>query len=132
MDMKDKLWPYCQILSDHLGGEYALEEAIQRGRVELQALNFIRGRSYKNCILYCSEAENLTKEHVQLLISRCDEGTQLWINGDYKHQVDDKVFETNNGLKESIERLKGNRLFGCVELKNVERNKIAGLADLLD
>ena len=120
------------VLADHLGGEYALNEAIQRGKVELQALNFIRGRSYKNAIIYCSEAENLTKEHVQLLISRCDEGTQLWMNGDDKHQVDDKVFETNNGLKESIECLKGNRMFGVVELQRIERNKVAGLADLLD
>lgn len=130
--LQDKLWPYCQILSDILGSEFALQDAISRGKVELQALNFIRGRSYKNAIIYCSEAENLTKEHVQLLISRCDEGTQLWMNGDYKHQVDDKVFETNNGLKESIECLKGNRMFGVVELQRIERNKVAGLADLLD
>lgn len=131
-DIKEKLWPYAMILADHLGDELALDSMIQRGKIELQALNFMRGRSYRNSIIYCSEAENLTKEHIQLLLSRCDKGSQLWLNGDYKHQVDDKVFETNNGLKEAIECLKGNRMFGCVELQKVERDKVAGLADLLD
>ena len=45
----------------------------------------------------CSEAENLTKQHVQLLIGRVGEGSNLWLDGDFK-QVDSKVFENNNGL----------------------------------
>lgn len=131
-ELKNKLWPYCLILADHLGNEYALEDWISRGKIELQALNFVRGRSYKNSILYCSEAENMTKEHIQLLIGRLGENSQLWLNGDYKHQVDELIFESNNGLRECIERLKGNKLFGCVELVKTERSEVSCLADLLD
>jgi len=59
------------------------------------------------------------------------EGSALWLNGDFK-QIDDKVFETNNGLKKAINSLKGQELFGCVELNVTERSKTAQLADLLD
>ena len=79
----------------------------------------------------CSEAENMTKEHIQLLIGRVGVGSALWLNGDYK-QTDDKVFENNNGLIKSIEKLKGNQKFGFVKLQTTERSETAKLADLLD
>ena len=59
----------------------------------------------KNTIIMCSESENMTKEHIQLLIGRVGEGSALWLNGDYR-QVDEKVFETNNGLTIAIDKLK--------------------------
>lgn len=65
---------------------------------------------------YLFEAENMTKEHAQLIISRMGEDAQLWINGDVK-QVDDRIYESNSGLKQCVHYLKGNRLFGTVELK---------------
>lgn len=79
----------------------------------------------------CSEAENLTKEHVQLLIGRVGEGSNLWLDGDFK-QTDSKVFEENNGLNIAIEKLKGHQLFGYVHLEKSERSETAALADLLD
>lgn len=84
-----------------------------------------------NAIVYCSEAENLTKDHVQLLISRIGEGSSLWMNGDYK-QVDSPTFRMNNGLLSAIQKLAGNESFGYVQLQKTERSKTAALADLLD
>ena len=68
-----------------------------QGKVELVHLGFIRGRDIKNSIIMCSEAENMTKEHIQLLLGRVGEGSSLWMNGDYK-QVDGDVFLKNSGL----------------------------------
>ena len=73
----------------------------------------------------------MTREHIQLLIGRLAEGSALWLNGDFK-QIDDDLFERNSGLKQTINRLKGQELFGCVELNITERSKTAQLADLLD
>lgn len=101
------------------------------GKVEIEHLGFIRGRDLKNAIVYCSEAENLTKDHVQLLISRIGEGSSLWMNGDYK-QVDSPTFRMNNGLLSAIQKLAGNESFGYVQLQKTERSRTAALADLLD
>lgn len=129
--INDKLSPYAQIIADHVGGQYQLDNLIQRGKVELQHLGFIRGRDIKNSIIYCSEAENMTKEHVQLLLGRVSEGSQLWMNGDFR-QVDHQVFEKNNGLNMAIDRLKGHQNFGFVFLSKSERSEVAAMADLLD
>ena len=99
--------------------------------MEVQHLGFIRGRDIKNSIILCSEAENLTKQHVQLLIGRVGEGSSLWLDGDFK-QVDSKIFEENSGLNIAIDKLKGNKLFGFVHLEKSERSETAALADLLD
>jgi len=126
----EKLLPYAMPLADHVGGIDGLKMLITQGKIELQHLGFIRGRDIKNSIVYRTEAENMTKEHIQLLIGRLAEGSALWLNGDFK-QVDDKIFERNSGLKQVINSLKGNELFGCVELNTTERSKTAELADLL-
>lgn len=129
--MLEKVYPFAAILADCLGGEVALERAITDGWVEIQPLSFIRGRSFNRSIIYCSEAENLTKQHIQLLIGRVGEGSTLWINGDLR-QIDDVAFERNNGIQKLIDNLTGNERFGTVYLPITERSETARLADLLD
>lgn len=130
-DVLSKIFPYVMPLADHVGGVDGIEMLMRQGKLEVQHLGFIRGRDIKNSIILCSEAENLTKQHVQLLIGRVGEGSNLWLDGDFK-QVDSKVFEENSGLNIAIEKLKGNKLFGFVHLEKSERSETAALADLLD
>lgn len=118
-------------IQDALGGKDGYDLFANRKQIEILPLNFCRGRDIKNAIVYVTEAENMTKEHIQLLIGRIGEGSQLWINGDSK-QIDDKTFELNNGLKTIINKLKGEKLFGIVNLKKVERSETAKLAKKLD
>lgn len=129
--LKDKVIDYAAPLYDHCGGKEGLDKLIAEGVVELGHLGFSRGRDLKNMIILCSEFEQNTKEHLQLLISRISSGSELWINGDCK-QIDEQVFEYNNGLKAAINRLKNQKRFGFVKLEKVERSETAMLADLLD
>lgn len=130
-DYKDKLLPFAMPLADHLGGVDSLEIMIGQGKIEIVHLGFIRGRDIKNSIIMCSEAENMTREHVQLLLGRVGEGSSLWLNGDYK-QVDASVFRENNGLMVAVDKLKGHPRFGFVKLLKTERSETAAMADLLD
>ena len=127
----DKLLPFAMPLADHVGGRDGLERLISNQQIEVEHLGFIRGRDIKNTIIMCSEAENMTKEHVQLLLGRVGEGSALWLNGDYK-QTDHKVFTENNGLMIAVDRLKGHPKFGFVKLVKTERSETAAMADLLD
>lgn len=127
----EKLRPYAMVLADHLGGETGLDMQIMSGAIEIDHLGFIRGRDIKNTIIYCTEAENLTKEHVQLLIGRVGEGSALWMNGDFK-QTDSPVFRMNNGLLSAVSKLAGHEKFGYVQLEKTERSETAAMADLLD
>ena len=123
--------PYAMIMADHVGGLDSLDLLIKQDKIELQHLGLIRGRDIKNSIIICSESENMTKEHVQLLIGRVGENSMLWLNGDQR-QVDKQVFENNNGLMTAIRKLSGHELFAHVHLEKTERSATAAMADLLD
>ena len=127
----DKLMPYVMPLADHAGGEEGIKKMLENGTLEVIPLGHLRGRSLRNSIVFCSECENLTRQHLQLLMGRIDEGSQLWLDGDTK-QRDRQIFEKSAGLERMIERLAGNKLFAHVHLEKSERSEVAALADLLD
>lgn len=130
-DVYDKVINFAMPLADHLGGIEALDMFIDRNQIEVAHLGFMRGRDLKHSLVYVSEAENLTTKLCQVLISRLSEGSELWVNGDYK-QSDRRLFEEDNGLVKMVNRLTGNRLFGHVHLTQSVRSPQASLADLLD
>lgn len=126
-----KLKPFLGPFLDHAGGEEGVKKLIEEDKLWVIPLGHLRGRSLKNCILLCSECENFTKEHLQLLMGRIDEGSQLWLDGDLK-QRDKLIFEKSAGIEKMVSRLTGKKLFAYVHLKKAERSEVAALADELD
>ena len=116
------LGPIASIL-----GEEGLAMMQESGQIEAVNLGFIRGCSWDNSILYVSEGQNITGGGYKLLVSRCGNNSELWINGDIL-QTDNKKFEINNGISRIISSLKGNKLFGMVKLLRTERSAVADLA----
>ena len=127
----DKMLPYLMPVADHTGGIEGVRRLIDAGQLEVIPLGFLRGRSIRNSIIYSMESENLSKEHIQLLMGRVDEGSQLWLDGDFK-QRDRASFEKSQGLETMVDALKGDPLFGYVHLVKSERSNVAALADKLD
>lgn len=111
-------------------GEEGILQYKEQGIIEAVNLGFIRGCSWSDTILYVSEGQNLTGGSYKLLVSRCGQGSELWINADI-HQTDSKYFEENNGIKRLINSLGGNKLFGMVELLKTERSSTAELASII-
>lgn len=130
-DEHAKLLPYLGPMMDHVGGAEGIDLLISHGQLEVIPLAFLRGRSIRNAIIISSEAENLTKEHIQLLLGRVDKGSNLWMDADLK-QRDRAVFEKSAGIETMIDRLKGEKLFGYVHLVKSERSETARLADKLN
>lgn len=127
----DKLMPYVMPLADHAGGEEGIRKMLENGTLEVIPLGHLRGRSLRNSIVFCTECENLTRQHIQLLMGRIDDGSQLWLDGDTK-QRDRAIFEQSAGLERMVDRLAGNKLFAHIHLEKSERSEVAALADLLD
>lgn len=127
----EKIKPFLMPIADLTTEDY-LDELIQTGVLEPVPLGFMRGRDFSNgTLVFCDEAENLTKENVQLLIGRIGIDSELWMCGDLK-QIDHMDFEKNNGINKMIECLTGNDLFGMVKLIKSERSRTSQLADLMD
>lgn len=126
----DKTIVWAMPIADHIGGEDGLLHLIESRQLEILPLNYIRGRDLKNAIIFSDESENLTPKLIQLLLGRVGENSELWIAGDYRQSDLGKNF--SEGLSYMINRLKGNRLFGYVDLPITERSKVAELSNLLD
>lgn len=127
----EKTIEWAANLGDHLGGMDAVKGMIERGKLEIAPLGYMRGRDFKNCIIFGDEAENLTVHQCQLLIGRIGHNSQLWLAGD-RRQTDKAVFDKDSGMRKMIERLSGHPLFGYVRLEKSERSDASALADLLD
>lgn len=126
----DKTIVWAMPIADHVGGEDGLLNLIENKQLEILPLNYIRGRDFKNAIIFSDESENLTPKLIQLLLGRVGENSELWIAGDYRQSDLGKNF--SEGLSFMIDRLKGNRLFGTMDLPITERSKVAELSNLLD
>ena len=126
----EKLAPFIQQVADHVG-QITLDDMLEQNVLEPIHLGFMRGRDIKNSIIFCDEVENMTKQHIQLLIGRVSSGSELWLAGDLK-QTDNINFEKNSGIRALIQGLMNEPLFGMVKLIKSERSAVAALADKLD
>lgn len=124
--MEEKLRPFTKIIDDITGDKFETERLINNGKLVIENLGHLRGRQFNNAIIYVTEAQNLTDEHVELLLGRVGENSEIWFNGDKKQSDVGYV----NGL-DVLNKLKGDPLFGKVELNEVERSSVANLVEKL-
>lgn len=110
-----------------------IERRIAEGTLELMPISLARGRNIENSIILVNEAQNLTEEHIKLLIGRVAENTKIIFDGDI-HQTDRPIFKNSNGLKllYKIRFSEFADLFCSVKLKTVERSRTAQVSDFLD
>lgn len=117
------------ILTSKLGDRYAVDMLIEQGKLKLVPMSDCRGFEVRpDEVLWISECQNTSVDLLKLCLSRVSEGSKTIIEGDYLSQVDSYAFEnTKNGMKRAINVLKGEDIFGYVQLQNVYRSKIANL-----
>jgi len=139
-DDKMKLWmqPIFDNLSYLMGltnggkqdaaAELGIKRLLRDGRIELEALTYIRGRSISRQYVIIDEAQNLTPHEVKTIISRAGEGTKMVLTGD-PEQIDNPYLDaSSNGLTYTVERLKGQEACGHITLTRAERSHLASLA----
>ena len=129
-DANDKMMESIKYLSDIIT-PFLLENMIQSNQIDLCYLGTMRSRSLSDCIVLCNESQNLTTEIVKMIISRIGDNSRLIFDYDLS-QIDSKMFQKDNGMMAMAECLKGNELFGAVDLKDVERSAVARLAMLIN
>lgn len=103
-------------------------------QLEIVPMSFIRGRSFQDSIIIVNEAQNLTEDHVKLLIARCGEGSRIFFDGDFK-QADSAIFRNKNGLKLLLNLRKSpiySKIFATVKLVTIERSLTAQASSYLD
>lgn len=141
-DEKQKIAPYMQPLFDNLNviksqlgsnsNDFRTLEEIQKsGKLEIEALAYIRGRSLTETFCIIDEAQNLTPHEVKTIITRAGENTKMVFTGDLQ-QIDQPYLDSqSNGLAYMIDKMKGQHIFAHVNLVKGERSELSELASNL-
>ncbi|MCD4813777.1 PhoH family protein [bacterium] len=137
---EEKIAPWMQPIFDNLEflmdqngeseetGEGTLRYLNESGKIVLESLTYIRGRSIPKQFMIVDEAQNLTPHEVKTIVSRAGEGTKVVLTGD-PYQIDNPYLDSNsNGLTYLVEHFKAQGLFGHITLTKSERSPLAALA----
>jgi PhoH-like ATPase len=134
-DKEDKIRPWMQPIYDNL--EYLCNEHIQpngcidyliaNGKIELEALTYIRGRSIPKQFIICDESQNLSPHVIKTILTRVGRGSKIIFTGD-PEQIDHPYLDaSSNGLSYLVDRIKGEEISGHITLIKGERSGIAEL-----
>lgn len=108
--------------------EQRMEKLLADGKLVLEPLTYIRGRSIPHQFMIVDEAQNLSPHEVKTIVSRVGEGTKLILTGDIE-QIDHPYLDaSSNGLSFAVERMREQRLVGHVTLAKSERSELASIA----
>lgn len=86
-DLNKKLAPWAlpvtEIIQDIVGRDQ-MDQMIKSGDLEIAAFAYLRGRTLSNAFIILDEAQNTTKEQMELFLTRTGQGSRLVICGDLK------------------------------------------------
>lgn len=92
--LEEKCDPYIQPMADVINEYFnpimktrcAFDALVTQKKLEVQALAFMRGRSYKNAWILCDEAQNMNANMMKMLVTRFGENCKMVITGDPKQR----------------------------------------------
>ena len=131
--MEEKMLPWLMPIQDNLqflvgGNKNTLQMYMEKGKIEIEALTYIRGRSIANAFIVIDEAQNLTAHEIKTIMTRVGEGTKIVLTGDVEQIDNVYVNETSNGLAHAVEKFKDYPIAGHVTFTRGERSEVATLA----
>lgn len=131
-DLYDKMAPWISPIRDNLrylfgDDKDTLDMYIESGKIEIEAITYIRGRSISDAIIIIDEAQNLTTHELKTIITRVGENTKIILTGDVD-QIDNTYLDaTSNGLSYTVEKFKEYDIAAHVTLLKGERSELASL-----
>ena len=131
--MHEKMMPWLMPIQDNmetiLGKDNVyLAEYVERGKIQIEALTYIRGRSINNAFIVIDEAQNLTAHEVKTILTRVGENTKIVLTGDIEQIDNIYTNETSNGLTYAVEKFKHHDISGHITFLKGERSRLATIS----
>ena len=89
-DLREKMDPWVQPIYQNMFALYdkvKIEKLIEDGKIEIVPVSFMRGRTFLDSIIIVDEAQNVTHEQMEMIVTRIGLRSKMVICGD-DHQVD--------------------------------------------
>jgi phosphate starvation-inducible PhoH-like protein len=102
LDEKLAMWamPMMDILNERLGKGF-VDYLRKADRIRIVPMAYLRGTTFDNCFIHCTEAQNTSVNQVKMLLTRVGLNTSVVLDGD-PAQSD---LRRANGLMDAIDRL---------------------------
>ena len=131
--LEEKMLPWLKPIQDNLqfllgNDKGMMEDYVNQGIIEIEAISYIRGRSIANSYMIIEECQNLTQHEIKTIITRVGENTKIVLTGDVEQIDNAYIDETSNGLSNVVEKFKPSLLAGHVLMQKGERSLVATLA----
>lgn len=137
-DLHDKLDPWFATVEDtvaalrddqsHTEARDMIELWVGQGRLDMQPITYLRGRSLQRTYIVVDEAQNLELGVLKTVLSRAGQGTKVVLVGDVSQIDNPFVSERTSALSVLADRFSGQDLFGHLVLTQGERSPVADLA----
>jgi PhoH-like ATPase len=101
---------------------------MEKGKLEIESLSYIRGRTFPNTVLIVDEAQNSTSSEMKAVITRMGEKSKLIITGDLEQIDSPKLDIYSSGLATVVNKFKNSDLAAHITLLKSERSELAALA----
>ena len=102
-DLKEKIDPYLRPLYDALGdcmNREKISKLVEREKIEIAPLAFMRGRTLSNAYIILDEAQNASPVQMKMFLTRLGKDSQMVITGDLS-QID-LPLNKKSGLHEAL------------------------------
>jgi len=89
-DLREKMDPWVQPIYQNMYTLYdktKIEKLISDGQIEIVPVSFMRGRTFLDSVVIVDEAQNVTHEKIEMIVTRIGLRSKMIICGD-DHQVD--------------------------------------------
>jgi phosphate starvation-inducible PhoH-like protein len=116
-DLNEKMNPWLLPIFDVFMEYYTktnINDMIKNGIIEIAPFSFMRGRTFKDCIVIADEMQNSTPSQMKMLLTRLGSNSKIAITGDLDQQ---DINTETNGLKDLLNLL-DNRYQNKYELYN--------------
>jgi phosphate starvation-inducible PhoH-like protein len=124
-DLREKMDPWVQPIYQNmflLYDKIKVEELIKEGKIEIVPVSFMRGRTFVNSVVIVDEAQNVTHEQMEMIVTRIGKGSKMIICGD-DGQVDLKQ-KRDSGFKFLYSAAKKIKNLEAISLKQNHRDPI--------
>ena len=84
-DLREKMDPWIQPIYQNMFALYdrsKIEKLIQEGSIEIVPLSFMRGRTFLDSVIIVDEAQNVTHEQMEMIVTRIGLRSKMIICGD--------------------------------------------------
>ena len=127
----EKTEPLLGVLCDSTGETSLTDILLRNNRLEILPIQFAKGRSLRNSILYINEAQDFTPSEMERLISRIGEGTFVLLDGSTS-QIDNRYCLNRNGLSVVSDNFKDKYIAGQVNMIEDHRSEISKMVSEMD